>query len=134
MILGVGVDVVEVERLARAVERDLKPFLAEFLTPGEMDECAGRGHPERAWAARFAAKEAIVKALAADGSVGLPWRSIETRARPGGFAVSLRGALAETSDRRGVSAWRVAVAADRLRAWATAVAEGEEVPTTESPR
>jgi holo-[acyl-carrier protein] synthase len=59
---GLGIDLIEVERIERALER--RPRLAERLfTPGELAYAAGRARPGRHLAARFAAKEAVIKAL-----------------------------------------------------------------------
>lgn len=74
MITGVGIDLVEIERLERALART--PRLAERLfTEGEREYASGRSRPGRHLAARFAAKEATIKALAlADGA---PMHQIE---------------------------------------------------------
>jgi holo-[acyl-carrier protein] synthase len=74
---GLGVDLLEIERLERALERH--PRLAErVFTEGERRYAAGRARPGRHLAARFAAKEAVVKALGLSGGFGL--REIEVLA------------------------------------------------------
>jgi holo-[acyl-carrier protein] synthase len=74
---GVGIDLLEIERLERALERH--PRLAErVFTPGERAYAAARARPGRHLAARFAAKEAVVKALGLAGGFGL--REIEVLA------------------------------------------------------
>jgi holo-[acyl-carrier protein] synthase len=70
--LGVGIDLIEIERVERALER--RPRLAERrFTPDELAYARGRARPGRHLAARFAAKEAVIKALGG----GLPPRQIE---------------------------------------------------------
>jgi holo-[acyl-carrier protein] synthase len=74
MATGVGIDLLEIERMERALERH--PRLAERLfTAGEREYAAARARPGRHLAARFAAKEAVVKALGLTGGFGL--REIE---------------------------------------------------------
>jgi len=74
MAAGVGIDLLEIERLERALERH--PRLAErVFTAAERDYAAARARPGRHLAARFAAKEAVVKALGLTGGFGL--RDIE---------------------------------------------------------
>lgn len=62
-IFGIGIDVVEVERIASAIERHGEPFLAKIFTAAERDYCETRKNPALHYAARFAAKEAVSKAL-----------------------------------------------------------------------
>jgi holo-[acyl-carrier protein] synthase len=72
MALGVGIDLIEIERIERALER--RPRLAERLfTEAELSYARGRARPGQHLAARFAAKEAVIKAL----GQGLPMRQIE---------------------------------------------------------
>ncbi len=70
MAAGVGIDLLEIDRLERALERH--PRLAErVFTAAERDYAAARARPARHLAARFAAKEAVVKALGRPGGFGL---------------------------------------------------------------
>jgi holo-[acyl-carrier protein] synthase len=95
---AVGIDLLEVERLERALER--RPRLAERLfTEAERAYAATRARPGRHLAARFCAKEAVSKAL------GMPLRPREVEVVPGdrGPSVRLTGAAAERADELGVS-------------------------------
>lgn len=67
MILGIGIDVIEVERLRAAVERHGRRLLERLYTRAELDACALRADPLLSLAARFAAKEAAIKALGGGG-------------------------------------------------------------------
>ncbi len=115
MIVGVGVDVVEVARLARALER----------TPGLADRLFTDGERERgveSLAARFAAKEAVAKALGAPG--GLRWRDAEVVQLPSGRPVlRLHGGVAEEATSQGITAWHLSLSHDGGVATAVVVAE-----------
>ena len=72
-IFGIGIDVVEVERIASSIERHGEPFLAKIFTATEREYCESRKNPALHYAARFAAKEAVAKALGTGigGNAGL---------------------------------------------------------------
>jgi len=121
MILGVGIDLFEVARLERELEGGDEGLLDSVFTANEIRSCGRRG---RALAARFAAKEAVAKALALDGTAGLPWRQIEILdAAAQAPEVRLHGAVAEHAAHAGVRRIRVALAGDRRQVAAAAVAE-----------
>ena len=118
-VRGVGVDVVDVARFALALER--RPRIVERLfTEGERRD--GRGRAERL-AARFAAKEAVMKSLGV-GLGSVPWRSIEVVKEPSGQPrIALHDAAAELARRRGVGEVLVSLTHSDLSAIAVAVAE-----------
>jgi holo-[acyl-carrier protein] synthase len=90
---GLGIDVLEIDRMERALERH--PRLAErVFTAGEREYAAARARPGRHLAARFAAKEAVVKALGLRGGVGLREVEIAAGEPP---AVRLCGRAAEAA-------------------------------------
>ena len=97
---GVGIDLLEIERLERAIER--RPRLAERLfTDGERAYAASRARPGQHLTARFCAKEAVAKALALNA---WSWREIEVVSGPHGEPeVVLHGAVAEQAAALGVS-------------------------------
>ncbi len=101
MAPGVGIDLIEIERIERALER--RPRLAKRLfTPDEIAYAAGRARPGRHLAARFAAKEAVMKALGT-GARGVAWREIEVlpnhRGKP---LVYLHGRAEKRAERIGL--------------------------------
>ena|SRR5919108_3099656 len=77
--MRVGVDVIEIERVRQALER-YAGFAARCFTEAERAYCDGRGNPAQHYAARFAAKEAVGKALGC--GVRFTWREIEIAGRP----------------------------------------------------
>jgi holo-[acyl-carrier protein] synthase len=77
MVDSLGVDIVEVKRVKRLLERWGDRFLHRVFTSGEIAYCRGKSSPEKSLAARFAAKEAILKAVGTGLSQGLTWTSME---------------------------------------------------------
>jgi holo-[acyl-carrier protein] synthase len=73
VIDGIGIDIIEVDRIARAIRSER--FVARVFTPAEAADCRGRGCPGERFAGRFAAKEAIAKAIGRS----LRWRDVEIR-------------------------------------------------------
>ena len=76
--MKVGVDIIEIERVRRALERD--GFRERCFTPAEREYCDSRAHPAQSYAARFAGKEAVGKALGC--GVHFTWKEIEIVGRP----------------------------------------------------
>ncbi|MCU1671918.1 MAG: ACPS-type phosphopantetheinyl transferase [Frankiales bacterium] len=115
MIVGVGVDVVDIARLDRVLSRT--PRLAHRLfTDGE------RSRPVGSLAARFAAKEAVAKALGAPG--GLRWRDAEVVQEDSGRPVlRLTGRVAEEAAAQGIRSWHLSLSHDGGIATAVVVAE-----------
>lgn len=116
MIIGIGVDVVQVSRFKQQLERT--PALRERLfTPAE------RGLNLRSLAARFAAKEAVAKALGAP--VGMVWQHCQVDIDEAGAPhVNASGTVAEVADARGVKTWHLSMSHDGDLATAMVVAEG----------
>ena len=124
MILGLGIDLFEVARMERELQPGKADFAEALFTSAELDLCAGRPDPARRLAVRFAAKEAVAKALALDGTLGTPWRAIEILDTPTGIPeVRLHAPLDAVAAARGVRRIHVALAASRRSAAASAVVE-----------
>jgi holo-[acyl-carrier protein] synthase len=120
---GVGIDLLEIERLERALERS--PRLAERLfTDGERGYAASRARPGQHLAARFCAKEAVAKALGLDG---LSFREIEVVSDGGKPTIRLAGKAAARADALGV---KVQVSLTHTRRDAAAVAIAAPVRLT----
>ena len=95
---GIGIDLLEIERLERALER--RPRLAlRLFTDAEREYAAGRARPGQHLAARFCAKEAVAKAL---GMEAWSFREVEVLGRDGPPVVQLHGAVAERARALGV--------------------------------
>ena len=132
---GVGIDIVEVGRIAALIRDRGAAFLERWFTTGEIDYCSRKAVPSRHFAARFAAKEAVVKALPMVWDGPLPWRSIEIANDPRGVpSVSLSGAILDAATRAGVGDIRVSIS--HCREYATAIAlvavTGDRATTPES--
>jgi holo-[acyl-carrier protein] synthase len=120
-----GIDIVDVPRVQRLVQREGGRFLQRCFTPGE------RAHGERSLrhvehlAARFAAKEAAFKALGTGWSDGIAWTDVEVVSGPAG-APSLRvtGRAADVAARLGITAWLVSLSHTRDLAVASVIALG----------
>ena len=113
--VAVGVDLIEIDRVAAALERFGSRFLERVYTDGEIAYCRGRA-PQLA--ARFAAKEAAMKALGT-GNRGVGWREVEvTRSRSGEPGIALHGRAVARAQALGVD--RLAVSLSHSRAYAVA--------------
>ena len=84
MIVGLGVDLVEVGRVKKTIDRWGERFLNRIFTPPERNYCLRKAFPEQSLAARFAAKEAVLKAIGTGLSSGIGWKDIEIVNDPGG--------------------------------------------------
>ncbi|MEZ5117309.1 MAG: holo-ACP synthase [Candidatus Nanopelagicales bacterium] len=125
MIVGVGIDVVNVPRFAATVKRT--PGVRErVFTVGERTTADGLPRPDASLAARFAAKEAVAKALGAPP--GLRWQDCEVVADPDGRPwVQVSGTVAEAAEALGVQRWHLSLSHDGDVAVAYVVAEGDPI-------
>ena len=83
MIVGTGIDIAEVPRIGEAIERFGDRFLGRIFTAAERSYCDSKANRVERYAARFAAKEASMKALGTGWNHGVRWRDIEVYRRPG---------------------------------------------------
>lgn len=102
MIVGTGVDVIEVARIRAAVERFGNRFLNRVFTPEEIRYCTSKLNAAERLAARFAAKEAGMKAVGTGLRHGVSWHDLEVvRAPSGKPSLHLTGKVAEFASRLG---------------------------------
>lgn len=128
-LLGLGVDVISVERIARMRERYGERFLHRIFTDYEFAHRALSDFRDERIAARFAAKEAVMKALGTGVSMGVGFRKIEIISLPTGQpTVRLLGAAAERARSLGGSRVHVSMSDQREWAVAAAVLEGDDAP------
>lgn len=123
MILGIGTDLVDVGRFRRVVERHGDGFLERLFAPAEIQACRRLRRPDEHLAARFAAREALLKALGT-GLVGpMSWRDMEVVAgeAAGVYRVEVRGAVRAEAERQGATRFLLALATTREVAAATVV-------------
>lgn len=103
MIVGLGVDIAEVDRVEAAIRRHGEPFLKRVFTPAEIAYCERHRYKFERYAGRFAAKEAAMKALGTGWRRGVRWLDIEIVRQPSGKpAVELRGRAREFAGRLNV--------------------------------
>jgi holo-[acyl-carrier protein] synthase len=103
MIVGLGVDIAEVDRIAAAIERHGRAFLNRVFTPSEIAYCEKHRNPAERFAGRFAAKEAAMKALGTGWTGGVRWVDIEVTREPSGKpTLKLSGASRDIAGRLGV--------------------------------
>jgi holo-[acyl-carrier protein] synthase len=123
MIVGVGVDLTPVSRIARALERYPGRLEARLFTDGERAYCRSKARAEQHFAARFAAKEALLKALSVP--VGLSWHELEVVSDGNGAPrLVLHGRAAATAARVGARRLHLSLTHADDAAVAFVVAEG----------
>ncbi|HEY8530703.1 MAG TPA: holo-ACP synthase [Limnochorda sp.] len=124
-IIGIGVDMIEVSRIQSALDRFGDRFLNRVFAPGEQRYALSRPNPAESLAARFAAKEAVMKALGT-GRYGVSWREIEVvRTSAGRPGLVLSGRTLAVARFLGVREWHLSLTHGREQAIAFAVALGQ---------
>jgi len=104
MIVGTGIDIAEVPRIAQSIERFGERFLRRVFTEGEIRYCEAKANRAERYAARFAAKEAAMKALGTGWNHGVRWRDVEVKRQPGGRpTIAFHGKAAEFAARLGAA-------------------------------
>lgn len=101
-VIGVGVDIIEIDRVREAVERGGDRFVRRVFSESEAAYCLGRKDPARHLAARFAAKESVIKALRVPPGLGWLWREIVVRRGDGPPSIELTGRALERAAALGV--------------------------------
>ena len=126
-VKGIGVDLVRIARVRRLMERWEQRFLSRVFTAEELAYCLRRKRPEQHLAARFAAKEAALKALGTGLSLGVRWREIEVRRGQGEApTIHFSGRMGSLSQARGATRNLVSLTHDGEYAMAQVMLVGEE--------
>ncbi|MBI2298895.1 MAG: holo-ACP synthase [Armatimonadetes bacterium] len=126
MIVGLGVDIVSIERIARMYRRHGERCFRHLLTPAETAAMPAGPRAVQRLAGRFAAKEAVMKALGTGVSAGVTFTQIEILNDPAGAPrLTLHGAAAERSRALGGSRWHVSISHSDEFAVAEAILEGD---------
>jgi len=138
-IFGIGTDIVECLRIAQMIERHGELFINRVYTPHEIQYCQARKQATQHFAGRWAAKEAILKAVGTGWSKGIAWHDIEVRNEiTGRPAVLIRGGTRDTLEQLGVGPIMVSISHCRSHATAYALAfaakgEGPRVDLRDRP-
>jgi holo-[acyl-carrier protein] synthase len=127
MIVGTGIDIVEVPRVAEAIERFGARFLARIFTDGEILYCQSKHNAVERFAARFAAKEAGLKAIGTGWRRGVAWKDVEVRREPGGRpTIAFSGKAAEFAAKLGVTRTSLSISHTKEHAIAEVILESEK--------
>jgi holo-[acyl-carrier protein] synthase len=121
MIIGTGIDIVEVARFRKILAGASERFINRVFTPEEQRYCLARQDPAPHLAARFAAKEAVFKALGTGWSQGVKWIDVEVQRREEGTPVILlHGAAQEIAASKGTG--KIHLSLTHTSNWAAATA------------
>lgn len=125
-IFGIGTDIVECTRIAKMIEKHQELFLDRVYTSGEIEYCGNRKAAVQHYAGRWAAKEAILKAMGTGWAKGIAWTDIEVRNEMGGQPkVRLGGGAREICEAKGIADILVSISHcdEYATAYATALCE-----------
>jgi holo-[acyl-carrier protein] synthase len=126
MIVGTGVDISEVVRIEAAVKRFGDRFLHRVFTPAEVRYCMGKPNAAERLAARFAAKEAGMKAIGTGLHYGVTWQDVEVLRLPGQRPVlQFHGKAAEFAARLGCKHTHLSLSHTKEQAIAHVILEGD---------
>lgn len=128
-IVGHGIDLVEIARIARMIQEHGERFLDRCFTASEQRVADESGRREEFLAGRFASKEAVLKALGTGWSQGIAWTDLEVLPDNAGKPLlSLHGQARSIAQRAGISAWHVSISHAGGLAQASVIAEGDGSP------
>jgi len=124
MIIGIGIDIIQNERIAQSLERFGDRFVHRLFTDVEAKYCEDSAKPEIHYAARFAAKEATFKALGTGWSHGIRWKDVEVCRLPSGQPkLQLYGEALKYSTAIGVKKFFVSLTHDQAVSAAVVILE-----------
>ncbi len=123
MVVGVGIDIVDLDVFRAKLSDDLAD---ELFLPAEIEYCKTQARPWEAFAARFAAKEALFKALGAGLAQGLRWKDVEVVREPSGEPqLKLSGAVLSAARKRSAGRWHLSLTHSRTSAAAVVVIDSD---------
>lgn len=126
MIVGTGIDIREVPRIRPSIERFGSRFLERIFTESGMHYCDSKANRVERYAARFAAKEAAMKALPTGWNYGLGWRDCEVARKPGGRpAMHFHGKAGDFAAKLGVRNTSLSISHTEEQAIAQVILENE---------
>ncbi len=124
-VIGIGTDIVECLRVAKMIERHGQTFLERVFTAREIAYCSSRRNANQHYAGRFAAKEAVLKALGTGWNNGLQWTDIEIRSEPTGRPrLAFAGRARELCEEQHIHEMLVSISHCRSHATAYVIAVG----------
>jgi len=127
LIVGMGIDIAEVDRAKAAIERHGEAFLRRLYTQREREYCEKFKNKYERYAGRFAAKEAAMKALGTGWSRGVRWVDVEVVRQSGGRpTVTLRGEAAKVASSLGVERVVLSITHTASQAFAQVIFEGQQ--------
>ena len=122
-IVGIGTDIVECLRIAKMIERYGEQFINRVYTQHEIEYCSKRGSASQHYSGRWAAKEAVLKALGTGWVRGISWRDIEVRNDASGKpSIRLAGGAREVCEKMEISQMQISISHCRSHATAYAIA------------
>ncbi|GKT11279.1 MAG: holo-[acyl-carrier protein] synthase [Thiomicrorhabdus sp.] len=126
MIVGVGTDIVDVDRIAKVYARQGDAFVKRLLSEDEQLELVDQRYPERFLAKRWALKEAVSKALGTGIAQGVCFKDMTIGHKASGQPILvLSGTTLEKSDALGIAAWSISVSDEKHHTVAFVVAESK---------
>lgn len=125
-VLGIGTDIIECDRIANMIEKHGETFLTRVYTPEEIQYCSGRKAANQHYAGRWAAKEAVFKALGTGWAQGIQWTDVEVINQQGGRPIIVLGGKAqEISQQQHIHEMLISISHCRNYATAYATAIGD---------
>jgi len=122
-VIGIGTDITECLRIAQMIERHGEIFITRVYTPHEIEYCSSRKSATQHYAGRWAAKEAVLKALGTGWIRGITWQDVEVRNRQGGKpTIALAGGAREICEKLGIGEMQISISHCRSHATAFAIA------------
>jgi holo-[acyl-carrier protein] synthase len=127
MIVGTGIDIAEVDRIAASIDRFGRRFLDRVFTADEIRYCESKANKAERYAGRFAAKEAAMKAIGTGWNRGVTWHDVEVQRVPGGRpTIAFHGKAAEFFARLGATRAHLSITHTKDLAMSQVILESAE--------